>query len=64
VLRIVTPSHEQPSALIACWPRTPIENSESREFDQRILFDLPLVVTFVVDFEHSEITVIDVRCVS
>lgn len=39
----------------------PIENSESREFDQRIIFELPLVVLFVAEPNLSQITVIDVR---
>ena len=42
----------------------PIENSESREFNQRILFDLPLVVIFVAEPELSQITVIEVRYVT
>lgn len=41
----------------------PIENSQSREFNQRILFDLPLVVIFVAEPELSQITVIEVRYV-
>ncbi len=42
----------------------PIENSESREFKQRIIFELPLVVVFVAEPRLLLITVIDVRCVN
>ena len=42
----------------------PIENSESREFNQRVIFELPLVVTFVAEPRLLEITVIDVRYAS